>query len=206
MKAIPWRHILGHLRSEMIFSPQSSSWSQGFESCQMWPHARSIGSDTVNGSEWRFPYCGLRCISVCDLLCRTLDRKMCKPQPHDAVVLVHNLYRCSLIEMFRKSEMTVSPSRGNFYCIDIFICIFTIVHYCRHRTYPCIREHQMLWLLVMSLTQFSCITRSDAGNTLIDILPRKPTSLIALYYSYSPQYHIQLTLLCNIVSAKYESR
>ena len=43
--------------------PYSRSRSQVSGSCQIWPHARSIGSDRVNGSEWKFPYRG--CMGPC---------------------------------------------------------------------------------------------------------------------------------------------
>ena len=35
---------------------RSRARSLGSEICQIWPHARSIGSDGVNRSEWRFRY------------------------------------------------------------------------------------------------------------------------------------------------------
>ena len=36
--------------------PVRLSRSRGFESCQIWPQARTVGSEGVNGSEYRFPY------------------------------------------------------------------------------------------------------------------------------------------------------
>ena len=40
----------------LFHCPQSRSRPKGFVNCQIWPHARLIGSERMNGSKWMFPY------------------------------------------------------------------------------------------------------------------------------------------------------
>ena len=49
------RRCLLH-NGEFFLTVKVKARSRGFESCQIWPHARSIGYDTGNGCEWRYPY------------------------------------------------------------------------------------------------------------------------------------------------------
>ena len=45
------------IHKKIIFSQiQGQGLSRGSEICQICPNARTIASDRVNGSEWRFPY------------------------------------------------------------------------------------------------------------------------------------------------------